>query len=131
MHKYNKSLSQVLLLIIILVAGQIESEIVYSCMAYNDKTIHNSMTDMDMQQESCLGLDSEENISLIFTHELQQNTPVLDMTGESDVEPTKLIFTSHKSVLKQQTAFTSSVFNHTIPALSGSKSYLLTKRLRI
>jgi len=130
-HKYNKSFSRVLLLILVLVAGQIESEIVYSCMASNDITTHNAMTDMGMQQESCLGLDSEDNLSLVFTHELQQNTPVLDLTGESEVDPAKLIFTSHTSVFKQHTASTSSTFHHTSPALSGSNNYLITRRLRI
>lgn len=106
--------------------------------------MHNVMTDMDMQQESCrlkfdyddpsgLGSDlsNEERIVLIINHDLQQKTPVLDLVGELVVDPPKLITVLHKSVFKQQSATTSLVFNRTSPIQSGSHKYLITHRLRI
>jgi hypothetical protein len=88
--------------------------------------MHNVMTDMDMQQESCrlkfdyddpsgLGSDlsHEERIVLIINHDLQQKTPVLYLVGELVVDPPKLITVLHKSVFKQQSATTSLVFNRT------------------
>ena len=142
MSVYRKLLLQVLPLILVLLAGQLQASTVCSCPMM-DKNTSSAMMGMGMQDEGtcyhdhkgCLGLDCDDTTSLIFVlsinQDIQMNAQVPDLSIESDIDPPQLRFTTLNLVFPSQviTAFLG------LPQIergqSGSKIHLITQRLRI
>ena len=133
MSVFRKSLLQVLPLILLLLAGQLQAKTVFSC----------PMMDMDMQDEkTCchdhkvsLSLDCDDTTSLIFVlsinQYIQMNIPIPDLLVESDIEPPQVKFTTLDLVFPPQVDTALLGLPHTNHARFGSKIHLITQRLRI
>lgn len=145
-----RSLLRVLPLIMLFLAGQLQAKTVITCKMM-DKTAHNAMMDMDMQQgaeccldhKSCLSLDCddapglspnscyEKTVVLSINQDLQQDLPILNLLVESDVDPPQVIITTLDFVFPSQTVTTFLIFPRTNTVQSDSNIYLITQRLRI
>jgi hypothetical protein len=149
MSVYRKSLLQVLPLILLLLAGQLQAKTVCLC-SMMDKNTHSAMMNIDkdiQDEETCChdhnSLDCDDTTSLstdscpknIFdvsiNQDIQINIPIPDLLIESDVEPSQIKFTTLDFVFPSQIVAPSIEFSSISHARFGSKIHLITQRLRI
>ncbi len=153
MCKRNRSFSRVLLLLLVLVAGPLQAQILYAC-AKIEKTasvISHNASDMDIHStdlcsghEECFntdcnaifdssqGLCCEESPVISINQDLQQNIPILSSMIESDIDPPQATGTRYDSCFQKKVISTFEVFSPPdFSSQSGSNTYLITRRLRI
>jgi hypothetical protein len=154
MCQHNRSFSRALLLLLILVVGPLQTQILYACAEIEravSMTAHNA-SDMDTHStslcnghEECISIDCnaafdssqslccEESSVISINQDLQQNIPILSLMVESDIDPPQATDTTHdifffqKHIISAFVVFSS--FN--LSGQPGSNTYFITRRLRI
>jgi len=152
MCQHNRSSSRVLLLLLILVVGPLQAQILYACaeieraagMAHNVSDMDTHNTDLCNSHEECINIDCnaafdssqglccEESSVISINQDLQQNIPILSLMVESDIDPPQTTDTTHDIFFQKQITSAFVVFSSfNLSGQSGSNTYLITRRLRI
>ena len=140
---------QVLFLILLLLAGQLQAKNVCTCTIM-DKNVHGAMmdTNMSMQDEkTCsnenkilLSLDSKDKTSIdtnlcckkiVALSDIQVNVTIPDLFAELDIDPPQEKLTTLGIVFPLRAIRVLNGFSHINPAQFGFKIHLITQRLRI
>ena len=119
MFTFRKSL-QLFLLVLFLLAGQLQAQSDFSCSMIMDL---NSSESGQNDHKSCPNLDSDDSGKV--------NAPVSDLVLELDTDPTEEKLTTFNPTYKLQTTVLLSSFTYTNYYQIGSKIHLITQRLRI
>ena len=153
MCKRNRSFSRILLLLLVLVAGSLQAQILYACqkiektasvILHNASDIDIHSTDLCSGHEECFNIDCnaisdssqglccEESSVISINQNLQQNIPIPSSTIESDIDPPQTTGTTYDSFFQKKVILTFAVFpSPDFSSQSGSNTYLITQRLRI
>ena len=149
MSIYRKSLLQVLPLILLLLAGQLQAKTVCTC-SMMDKNIHSAIINIDksiQDKETCchdhnnsdcadttsLSTDSCPNkiLGLGIDQNIQINATISDLLIESDIDPSQIKLTTLSFIFSSQIAVPTIKFSSLSHPRFGSKIHLITQRLRL
>ena len=119
MFIFRKSL-QVVSLIFLLLAGQLQAQPIFSCSLNMDM---NSSENSQGDHNSCPNLDYGDPNKL--------NAPVSDLVLELDIDPTEERLTTSNPIYRLRATALLNRFSHTNYYQTGSKIHLITQRLRI
>ena len=147
MFSSKKSLLQVLLLVLFLLAGQLQAQTVFTCSLTNESK-HNATINMQDEEtcshehKACLNFDCNDVASLntdscykkivlpSTDQDVQLNTMIPDLVVEPG-EDLPQVFTTLDLLFQLQTVDPLHLFSRTNHVHVGSKIHLITQRLRI
>ena len=140
MLRHNRSFLRPLLLLIFLVVGPLQAQTVFACVTMdmvmnvsdkcksNQDCINMDFDDaLELNQNSCF----EQSTVLSINQDLQQNIPAITSVVESDIDPPQAIATALDFAPRQQFVTYIVLPRTNLTSQSGSKTYLITQRLRI
>lgn len=141
MHLRNRPFLRPLLLLLFLVVGPLQAQIVFACVTMDMvmSNVENCKTNQDcvnMDFDNVIDLNQspcfEPTIVLSINQDLQQNIPIINLVIESSIDPPQVISTTPDLIFPPQSVLAfvvSTRFN--LSGQSGSNTYLITQRLRI
>lgn len=134
-----------MLLLLVLVVGPLQAQTVFAC-AMMDTVMHGECCCEDHEvNEDCLDSDGdatlefspgpccERSVEVSIDEDARQDSPVVKpVEVRSDVDPPQAIITSSDALIPPQSVVAPGVFQPLpIAGQSGSRTYLITQRLRI
>ncbi len=148
MSIYRKSLLQIMPLILLLLAGQLQAKTICIC-SMMDKNIHSEIINIDkniQDKETCchshgssdyanttsLDTDSCPNkiLGLSIDQNIQINTSISDLLFESEIDPFQIKPTTLSFIFSSQITVPTIKFSSLSHPLAGSRTYFITQRLR-
>jgi hypothetical protein len=134
MFVHKKSLLQLLPLIFLLLAGQLQAKTVCLCPMMDMVDKQAEVTYLNGHKD-CFSLDCDDTTSLILVLDINQdmkmNILIPDLLAESEFDQSQIKFTTLNLVLPLSAVSTFHGSPHINHVQLGSKIHLITQRLRI